>query len=128
MEKDSTGRPLPVEANDFENNCPIWHFFGQSTRIRPAFALRLTCDGTGKIPKDYNVMFGLLRELLHSLRSDEFEHVTVQLGLGYHADERLALRDEFEELMGKATVMDGNEGRHMEFCPRDFKEEWNAAN
>ena len=35
--------------------------------------------------------------------------------------------EEFEDVMGDATVRDGKEGRHMEFCPRAYKDEWEEA-
>ena len=128
MKKDSTERRFPLLADDFEKNCPIWHFVDEANREQdPTVTIKLTCDGTGKIPKDYNIVLDLLRELMHSLRTAEFEHVVVMLGLGYNANERLALKDEFEDIMGQATVMDGNEGRHMEFCPREYKEEWQQS-
>ena len=131
MEKDSTIRPIltpfPPSMDDFEK-CPIWHFIEEESSERdPTVTIMLTSDGTGKTLYDYNFMFGLLEELMHSLRTAEFEHVVVKLGLGFNANERRALKDDFEQIMGTATVKDGNEGRHMEFCPRRFKAEWEES-
>lgn len=132
MEKNSAKGPnfdpFSPEAFDFEKNCPIWHFVNEPNREqKPTITINLTCDGTGKVPQDYKRMLGLMQVLMNDLRTAEIEHVVVKLGLGYHANERLALKEEFEDAMGEAIVMDGNEGRHMEFCPREYKEEWEEA-
>lgn len=118
--------PLPSTA-DFEKTCPIFHFVkdeDENLAQNITVTILLTCDGTGKVPRDYERGLHLLHGVMCDLRNNEFEHVVVKLGLGYHADERWALMEEFEEVMGEAIVMDGKEGRCMEFCPREYQKEW----
>lgn len=128
--KNPTITPFPPSKTDFEKS-PIWHFVdkllkGPICAPQPSINIILTYDGAGRLPRDYDAMLALLRDLMYDLVMAEYEHVVVMLGSGSfgNAKERLSLRRFFEDSMGTATVVDGNEGRHLEFCPRELKYQW----
>lgn len=106
--------------------CPIWNFLRDSPNgdPHPTVDIILTSDGAGKIPRDYSATFEPLLDLMQQFQSYSFEQVLVKLeGGGSFGDSaaRRVLREAFESEMGKATVLDGREGRRMRFDPSSFQ-------
>ena len=93
----------------------------------PTLDIVLTHDGRGKLSGDENNDTLLdLFELMHNVAAGYCERVVVELRGGTLGDpaEREFLMGVFENCLGPATVLDGREGRRLEFEPCENHEEW----